>query len=391
MRIGCVLIQSLAVQLALSADLGMRGQPVVIGGLPFEAKRVRDASPEAAASGVRVGMPLQEVRALCLEAVFLPSDDNRCQDIFEKVVDILETFSPLVEVGEEGCAYLDVSGIQREPSLAQEVLAAISGIGLSAHLGISRGRFFSRAAAFTSKPEVAVIVPPGKEKKFIAPFSIDFLPCSAETSERLKLLGIRFIGELSRFSREALAAQFGSEGTLLYELAGGIDHTPLMPRKKPEVIAEGTELDPPATTDMEILQSCQALLDRLLPEVRAEGKVCRGVLVKVRFALGELWEKKLPLKEATGSKDAILNRIRAWLEGVKFPAPATEVRLSLWLTAETGERLSLWPDNRLRPGLASVANELKLRFDYQPLKKAEEVKPSPILPERRFRLVDPLG
>jgi nucleotidyltransferase/DNA polymerase involved in DNA repair len=390
MRIGCVLIQSLAVQLALSVDPGMRGQPVVIGGLPFEAKPVHDASPEAAASGVKLGMPLHEAHTLCPEARFLPCDDKKCEEIFEKVVDILERFSPLVEVEKPGCAYLDVSGIQSELSLAQEVLAAISGTGLRAHLGISSGRFFSWAAAFTSKPEVAVIVPPGEEKEFIAPFSIDFLPCSAETKERLQMLGIRFIGELSRFPREALAAQFGSEGILIYELTCGIDQTPLMPRKKPQVIAEGTELDPPATTDIEMLQSCQSLLDRLLPEVRAEGKACREVLVKVSFALGELWEKKLPLKEATSSKDIILNRIRVWLEGVKFPAPATEVRLSLWLTAETGKRLSLWPDNRLRPGLAAVANELKLRFNYQPLKKAEEVKPSPILPERRFRLIDTL-
>lgn len=388
MRIGSVLIQNLAVQVALSADPGIRGQSVVIGGLPFETKPVRDASPEAAASGVKSGMPLHQAYALCPEARFLPCDDKKCEEVSEKVVDILERFSPVVEVQERGCAYLDVSGIESEASLAQELLAAISGTGLRAHLGISSGRFFSWAAAFTSKREVAVIVPPGREKEFIAPFSIDFLPCSAETNERLQMLGIRFIGELSRFPPEALAAQFGDEGVLIYELACGIDQAPLMPRKKPEIIIEGTELDPPATTDIVMLQSCQALLDRLLPKARAGGKVCRELLVKVSFASGELWEKKLPMKDATSSKDVILNRIRAWMEGVRFPAPATDVKLAFWLAPETGKRLSLWSDDRLRPGLAAVVNELKLRFNYQPLKKAEEVKPSPILPERRFRLID---
>lgn len=389
-RFACVLIPNMAVQLAVAADPDLYGQPVVIGGQAFEPTPVCDASPQAIAGGVKVGMPLHQAYALCPQARFLPYDGKAVSEAFDKVADILEEgFSPVVDTEELGCAYLDVSGIRSERNLASEILAAISiDTRLSACLGISTGKFFSRVAAITSRPEAPVLVLGGKEKEFIAPFSIDFLPCSAETKERLKLLGLRFIGELSQFSREALAAQFGSDGILVYELASGIDRTLLTPRKKPEVISDGAELDLPEASYIEILQCCRTLLERLLTIVKAQGKVCREVLLKISFAAGNPWQKIFPLKQATSSADVILARIQIWLETTRFPALATEVRLSLWLTTETGRRLHLLPEQMARQELARAANELRLRFNYQPLKKIEEAKPSPILPERRFRLID---
>ena len=389
-RFACVLIPNLAVQLAVAADPDLYGQPVVIGGQAFQATPVCDASPEAVASGVKVGMSLYQAYALCPEARFLPDDGKTVSEAFEKVADMLEErFSPVVDTEDFGCAYLDCRGVRSEPSLALKILTAISvNARLSACLGISNGKFFSRVAAITSRPESPVIVPDGEEKEFIAPFSVDFLPCSAETKERLKLLGLRFVGEVNQFSKEALAAQFNSDGILAHELASGIDQTPLTPRKKPEVISDGAELDLPEASYIEILQCCRTLLERLLTVVKAQGKVCREVLLKITFAASNPWEKRFPLKEATSSADVILARIKTWLETTRFPALVTGVELSLWLTTETGRRLHLLPEQMARQELARAANELRLRFNYQPLKKMEEVKPKPILPERRFRLID---
>jgi len=390
MRIACLLIRNLAVQVASTDASALRGQPLVIGGLPFEAKPVYDASSEAMIFGINVGMPLHQAYALCPEAKFLASDERRYEKVFWQVADVMEGFSPLVDIEGLGCAYLDVSGIRNEQSLAHNIVASISGdIGLSACLGISSGKFFSRVAAFTSRTEAPVIIKQRKEKEFIAPFVIDFLPCSAKTRERLQLLGIRFIGQLSQFSEEALLAQFGSDGILIYELAHGIDWTPLVPRPKLEVILDIAELEPPADTCVEVLQSCQIMLDKLLSSVRAQGKLCRELQVKVIFDSGALQERRLPLKEATSSRAALLRRLGTWLEGIKFPAPAVEMELSLYLARDDGRELYLWPEHqKVRREFVKTASELKLRFGYQPIKKVQVVEPKAVLPERRFRLID---
>ena len=70
MRFACVLVHHLPVQVERTGEV--RDRPLVIGGFPFERKRVYNASVEAIVSGVQLGMPLSEAYVLCPEAKFLP-------------------------------------------------------------------------------------------------------------------------------------------------------------------------------------------------------------------------------------------------------------------------------------------------------------------------------
>ena len=368
-------------------DPRLRGQPLIISGSPFEAKLVYDASPEAVACGVEPGTSLRQAYVLCPEARFLPLDEKRYEDAFEQVLTILEGLSPIVEVEQLGCAYLDANGVDSEYTLAYEIRDSIfSQTKLNACLAISSNKFLSRTAAFVAKPEAPLIVAEGKEKEFITPFSIDFLPCSHETKKRLHLLGIHIMGQLSRFSREALGAQFGSDGTIAYGLARGIDDTLLIPRKKPQLISGAAEFDLPLVTFPEMAQSCQVILDRLLTQVKAEGKACHEIKLQVGFPCGSLYERKLPLKEATSSEAVIMARLVAWLEEVNFSEPVSQMEVSLRLGREHGKKLRLLPQRGRE--VSKIAQLLKMRFGYQPLKKALVTDPDALLPERRFKLTD---
>ena len=390
MRIACILIPSLPVQVAIARDPNLRGQPLVIGGLPFEGKAVIDASAEAMACGIKPGMPLHEAHALCPRARFLPAEEKRWEETFGKVTTILGRFSPVVEVACLGCAYIDITGVQDEEKLGRDILTSISSdAGLVARLAVSGGKFFSHLAAFTTEPDVPVIISTGKEKEFIAPFSVQFLPCPDGVKAQLGLLGIRFIGDLARYSSEALVAQFGSDGAVIHDLAHGIDRSPLVPRVIPEAVTESVALDFPAASFIEILRTCEVVLDRLLNAMNVQGKLCREVRIRLSFISGASEERRLPLKQPTNSRDAILSRLRTWLEGARFPAPAMQVKLSLCLTRDQGRRLSLWSNQmQVSQELSRVAKELRLRFGYQPIKKVQVIRPEPILPERRFRLTE---
>lgn len=392
MRIACILVHNLPVQMAIATDVTLCGQPLVIGGLPFEGKAVADASPEAMACGIKPGMPLHEAYALCPEAKFLPLHERKYGEAFEEVAAILEKFSPVVDVESLDRAYIDISGVQNEGNLSREILASVSAkTGLSACLGLSGGKFFSRIAAFTSGTGVPVIIPQGREKDFVVPFSVEFLPCTEETKERLNLLGIRFIGHLIQYTKEALVAQFGTDGVVMHELAQGIDRSPLVPRAKPEIVTETVEFDSPAASFVEILQTCEVILERLLNNMDAQGKLCQEVLIRLAFVSGVSEERRLPLKEPTNSSAVVMSRLQTWLETIGFPAPVVEVHLSLSLTREHGKKLSLWPDQkRVKQEFVRAADELKLRFGYQPIKKVQPVNPEPILPERRFKLTEVL-
>jgi hypothetical protein len=242
--------------------------------------------------------------------------------------------------------------------------------------------------AFTSQSGMPVILADGSEQAFIAPYSIDLLPCLPEMREQLHLLGIKSIGQLSLFSRDALIAQFGLEGQRAYELATGCDTSLLVPKKKPDVAVDTMELCPPLESRIDVSKACEVILERLLPGIKTKGKLCYEVWLQLRFESCSLEAKKLHLKRATTSQRAIIKRIEAWLEGTRLPAPINEIELVLRLTNEKGERPSLWHEFKGDQGLGRAAQELKSRFGYQPLKRIKVIDRGAILPERRCRLIE---
>lgn len=388
MRIACIYIHNIAVQLARANDPELVG-PLIVGGMPFEAGTVADASNEAIACGVKQGMVLRQAYSLCPDAKFLPPNKAACEEVFWRVLDVLDRFSPTVDVEKPGCVYVDVTGVLSENELAIDISRTILSVTrLSSCVGVSRGKFFAWAAAFTSRPAIPAMVAHGAEKEFIAPFSIEFLPCLQETKEHLRLLGVQFIGQLSLFPREALVAQFSLEGERLFDLAMGIDRTPLVPQKRTETAVDAIEFYPPVEGSIEVLKSCQAIVDKLVTEIRSRGKVCREVWLSLKSESGLIHDGRLPLKEASASEPVILRRIDAWLQGIQLPSPVSGIEIALHLTGETCRKVSLWRDFREDRRLMRAAQELKTRFGYQPLKKVEVVDHGAILPERRSKLVE---
>ena len=389
MRIACLVIPNLATQLAQAEEPGLGNQPIIIGRLPFEKGTVYDASPEAIASGIRPGMPLRQAQALCPEAPLLSAAQDKYEEAIDAVIRTLDNFSPVIEVVKQHRAYLDITGVQNESGTARALISTVlKSIRLHSSIGVASGKFFCLVAASASKKGCFTIVPPGKEKEFITPFSIDFVDCEDPVKERLHFLGIKYIGQLAKIPREALLAQFGSEGLKLYQITQGIDHSPLIPLKKPDLLSIACDLEPPLVTSLEIVRACQVALAELIAKIENQDKLCYQILCKVYPISGMVIKRRLPLKEPTSSERAILDRLRIWVEQTPFSAPVARIELSLWLCAEAGKKLSLWSNlSRRQWQLGGMASELKRRFGYQPLKKAHE-NPNEILPERRYVLTD---
>ena len=101
MRVACVHIAGLAVQAALIENPRLNDRPLVIGGSRFDDGSVIDASVDATACGVVVGMSLRKAHSLCPDAMFLPRNDVMCDELFHSVLGVLDRFSPVVDV-EEG-------------------------------------------------------------------------------------------------------------------------------------------------------------------------------------------------------------------------------------------------------------------------------------------------
>src|SRR3972149_875665 len=77
----------------------LKGKPLSGGGSGDPAKRgvVSAASYEARKFGVRSGMPLRTARRLCPQCVFLPVDFEAYENESERFMEILRSYTGLVE------------------------------------------------------------------------------------------------------------------------------------------------------------------------------------------------------------------------------------------------------------------------------------------------------
>ena len=275
MRAACVLIPRFAIAVELLHKPDLLGRPLILGDSPGRAKAVLDCSPEAAAQGVRPGMPLRPALALCPQAAFLEPDPARYQDAFEAVLRALEGISPLVEPVELGSAYVGVNGLgglhRDEMALGEALVQACLAHGqngsagsLLPSVGLGEGKFVAWAAAVTSAPGEACVVPSGREAAFLAPLDLSLLPCLPITLRRLGLLGLRTVAELASLPLGAVQAQLGPEGRRLWELSHGLDQEPLRPRRHEESASERLAFSEPAASTEALLAVGRQLLGRLL-------------------------------------------------------------------------------------------------------------------------------
>ncbi|MDD5527093.1 MAG: DNA polymerase IV, partial [Candidatus Omnitrophica bacterium] len=89
-----------------------RGRPVVVGADPKGGAGrgvVSTCSYEARRYGLRSAMPISQAYRKCPQAVFLPVDMEKYSLVSEKVLSILNSFSPLVEQVSIDEAFLDIS------------------------------------------------------------------------------------------------------------------------------------------------------------------------------------------------------------------------------------------------------------------------------------------
>jgi nucleotidyltransferase/DNA polymerase involved in DNA repair len=388
--LGCLLVARFPLACELADHPELVGWPVGVSG---EDGRVLAASPAAEAYGVRPGQALREAIGLCPTLSVLEERPARYRARWAEILGALELVAFTIEPASAGEAYLDLDELVAcYRSLEAAMAAALTCVpsALEPRMGAAPTRFTALLAAHQAAPGGGRVVTEKGLAAFLAGQPVDALPVSAEMLRRLRVLQLKTLGKLRALPRSALAAQFGPEGALAWELAHGRDQAPLRPQPQRLRLVERLSLETPLVSRPAILAAWEQTLSRLLRQQAFGGLAARQVELGAATERGRHWSRTVTFKEALTSLERMWAALRSVLDEAQFPGPLDELTVELrGLVQAGGQQLAL-PNARsaLRGRLEESLRQLKARYGYCPVGRVVEMEPWSRIPERRLALID---
>ena len=266
----------------------LRGKPVVVA---WRGKRsvVCAASYEARRFGVRSAMAATYAERLCPEAVFIPPDFTRYRAASRAVREIFLRHTDLIEPLSLDEAYLDVTENKTGLATATKVAIAIrqqirEELNLTASAGVAPNKFLAKIASDWRKPNGLFVIQPPEVEDFLTPLPVGRIPGVGKvTEEKLLKLGLRLVGEIRARTLEELRTHFGRYGQRLYELARGIDESPVVPDRPAQSISAEDTFEQDV-----LLAETEPMIRRLAEKTwmasRKESRIARTVVLKLKTA-----------------------------------------------------------------------------------------------------------
>jgi DNA polymerase-4 len=334
MRVACLLVPHLAVQVERRHDPSLVDTPVVVGGRPWDEGAVLDCCPQAAAAGVHPGMRLSQAEKLCPAARFVPAQEELYRATHDALVRAASHFTPTVETAGLGFLYAEVSGLERrfgpDFQLARRMVREmVSASGLDVQVGVGNGKFVAQQAARAARPRTGCAVVPGEERAFLSPLPLSTLPADQEVRRRLHLLGVRSLGALAALPRLALVRQFGPHAGPLHDLACGVDPRPVHPAAPPLALSRRQAFDDPLSDRSPLLAHADRMATELAESLSRRGYQAEGL----RLRLGEESEAHAagaPVKPPAADAARLSRLARRVLGGLAPAGPVTSLSLTIY-------------------------------------------------------------
>ena len=336
-------------------------------------------------------MAFAEARALAADLVALPWDTERVARAAIEVTTALLAASPRVawaggpsvlryagtpvrlagSGGEVGIWWVDAAGLGSEPKLAQRLCRITDCLGFGrARAGIADSAIAAYAAAVSGHRGTGaqghrragtparryagtlvrpVIVPPGDDATFLAPFPLALLAPPDDLAETCHALGLRTVGQFAALHADEVEARFGPEGLAAHRLARGIDpRGPTTPRDDALPLV-ACDLGSPVATAEPLLFVLKGALASLGSALRAKGLAARELALTLTLDDGSTAEKTVRLARPTSHEGALFDHCRAvfdsWALSEPVAALAARTSVAVPASGEQGDLLApRWAD-----------------------------------------------
>ncbi|RLB55608.1 MAG: DNA polymerase IV [Deltaproteobacteria bacterium] len=270
----------------------LRGKPIIVGG-PSQRGVVSTASYEARPFGVHSALPMAQALRRCPQAIVVPVRMRHYAAISRQIMDVMSTFTPLMEPLSIDEAFLDMTGAEAlfgaPDAMARSIKDAIvERTQLTCSVGIASNKFLAKLASDLDKPDGITWVPFGQEESFIAPLAIDKLwGVGPKAAAQLKKIGLATIGDVARASLNILEGHLGARHAAhLHALAHAEDDRRVVPSRGRKSVGSENTLAKDVRGRRQVQRVLRRQCERVARHLRRASLRAGGIRVKLRYSRG---------------------------------------------------------------------------------------------------------
>ena len=345
-----------------------RGRPVIIGG--GDRGVVATCSYEARKFGVRSAMPISEARRLCPKAIYVMPRMGYYQEVSQTVMQVLHSYSPLVEQASIDEAYLDFTGLELVESdvraRAQRLQAEVKETtGLSCSLGLAPVKFLAKIASDMHKPTGFTVLAHSQVPAFLARLPVGKIPgVGKQTGLVLKTLSVQYAADVLRYPLEFWERKLGKAGFALYERAQGIDPRPVTPYTEPKSESAENTFDADTSDPAVLARWLFAQAERVGTRLRKGGRKGRTITLKMKFSDFTQITRSRTLPAATNATRVIYETALALLHEQKNTQRLRLIGVGVSQFGEVPRQLSFFdtPEDPREAKLDATLDALREKF-----------------------------
>jgi nucleotidyltransferase/DNA polymerase involved in DNA repair len=320
----CALFEPFILWQAAYEQPTLRDKPLI----SLEKSKVAHASSLARRAGIEAGMTVDGARARCNELVIVERDPVSLQNAWHDVLEQLYAFTSFIESPKPGVVFLELA-----PSDATQLAESFQ-----ARLAFGKTQEAARLQALMTRTGAASLL-----EKPLSKFPLRILSAlgvMAKTLERLAWLGLKTLGDLSKWTKHNLIDYLGDEAAPIIRYLHG-PFTKTVNKYTPPVVLRATHSFDEIVSEPFQLEPVLQLLARRL-ETGLETKVASRLTVRaiaqgIAFSATKI--SRNPLKQSS-----IINLLAQSALGETGAQPLGIERLELSLSGlyKFSEQGMLW-------------------------------------------------
>lgn len=374
-----------------------RGKPVIVGGDADKHGVVSTASYEARPFGVHSAMPSSTARRLCPDAIWTHGHFDRYREMSNAIMDILRAETPYVQQVSIDEAFCDVTPAQvsceHPVSVARRIQSNVERLGVTCSIGVGTSKTIAKIASDMDKPRGLTVVYPGGERDFLGPLPVRTMSgIGASAEEKLRLRGIRTLGQLADADPGMLVRLFGKNGRVMHVRANGGDDAPVTLDDPVKSISNEMTFAVDLTKREDVEAAIATMAAKVGRRLRRKGLRGRTLALRVKFDDLSVRSVQRQLPEPSDDELAYtpllyrmvdevwrpgtpLRLIGVGMSGFEEEGTVQESLFDIAETAPSADDVSpVVADERKRRGLIEATDLVKNRFGESAVRFGHELR-----------------